>query len=148
MLYRTKKPSETRELAKKLTKEISKTSLDRSALVIGFAGELGTGKTTFIKSFVRSMGVSNKVTSPTFLILRRFKMPKGKNFKNIFHIDAYRIEKESELSDVGLEDILDEPQNIVLIEWADRVKGVLPKKMIWVKLKYGKERDERKIIID
>ena len=75
-------------------------------------------------------------------------MKDQKIFKNIFHVDAYRISDAKELLEVGVEEILKNPLNIVLVEWADRVKRVLPKETIWVKFKYGKERNEREIIID
>ena len=145
--YKTNKESDTRAVAKDFAKTLKNRKPGKNALVVGFTGELGAGKTTFIKSFTRSMGVRRKITSPTFLILRRFKI-NNKFFSNIFHIDAYRIKKESELSMVGIEKILENPSNIVLVEWADRIKKVLPKTTIWVKFKYGKKRDERTITID
>lgn len=145
--YKTYKESETRVVAKKFAESLATRKLAKKALIIGFTGELGAGKTTFIKSFTRSMGVRKKITSPTFVILRRFKI-NSKPFKNIFHIDAYRISEKSELSAVGIDKILESPSNIVLVEWADRIKNVLPKDTIWVKFKYGKERDERTITID
>jgi len=145
--YKTKNPNETRIIAKKFAEDISKSKNTKRALVVGLTGELGAGKTTFIKSFIKSMGVKKRITSPTFLIQRRLSI-KHKTFKNIFHIDAYRVNDKKELSEIGIEEILKDPSNIVLIEWADRVRKILPKGAIWVKFIYGKERDERKIIID
>jgi len=143
----TKKESETRVIARELAKKLSSKRPKSTALVVGFTGELGTGKTTFIKSFIRSMGVRKKITSPTFLIVRRFNIKHG-GFENIYHVDAYRIKGGRELSAVGADEIFNSPKNIVLVEWADRVKDVLPKSTIWVKFKYGKERNEREITID
>ena len=145
--YKSNKESETRVIAKNFAKTLKTKKRGRNALVIGLMGELGAGKTTFIKSFTRSMGVRKKITSPTFIIFRRFKI-NNKSFANIFHIDAYRIKGKNELSAVGIEKILESPSNIVLVEWADMIKKVLPKTTIWVKFKYGKERNERTITID
>jgi len=144
----TNSEKETSSLAKRIAKELTQKDLAGKALIIGLTGELGAGKTTFIKSFMRELGIRNKITSPTFIILRRFKLPKGGNYKNIFHIDAYRLSKEKELSEIGIDKEMKNPENIILIEWADRIEKVLPKGTIWLKFKYGKNRNERHIIIN
>ena len=144
----TRSSKETEALAKSLAKEVIKKKPAKGALVIGLIGDLGAGKTTFIKSFIRAVGIKKRVTSPTFLILRRFRMPRNENFQNIFHVDAYRIEKKEDLKEVGMDEVLSNPRNIVLIEWADNIKSVLPKKLIWVKFKHGRERNERHITIN
>ena len=144
----TSSPRETGLIARDLAKELVKRKTSKESLVIGLSGELGAGKTTFIKSFIRALGVSKKITSPTFLILRRFKLPKGGNYENIFHIDAYRLERGEELNEVGIKDIISNPLNIVLVEWAEKVRSVLPKEMIWLKFNYAEKEKERQIIIN
>jgi len=146
--FLTTSPRETGLVARCLAKELTERRTPKMGLVIGLVGELGAGKTTFIKSFIRALGVRRKITSPTFLILRRFRLPKGTTYKNVFHIDAYRVIKSKELKEVGIESIVDDPTNIVLVEWADRVKGVLPKEMIWLKFKHGEEDFERQITVN
>ena len=146
--FTTVSPKETGLIAKDLAKEIIKRKPSKNSLVIGLSGELGAGKTTFIKSFIRELGVRKRVTSPTFLILRRFQLPKGKIYKNVFHIDAYRLKEGKDLNEVGIKDIISNPVNIVLVEWADRVKSILPKEMIWLEFKYGEKENERQIIIN
>lgn len=146
--FLTTSPRETGLVARGLAKELTERRPSKRSLVIGLVGELGAGKTTFIKSFIRALGVRRKITSPTFLILRRFRLPKGATFKNVFHIDAYRVVEAKELKEVGIESIVDNPNNIVLVEWADRVKGVLPKEMIWLKFKHGEEDYERQITVN
>jgi tRNA threonylcarbamoyladenosine biosynthesis protein TsaE len=145
--YKTKSTNETRKVAKEVAGALPRLKSHKRALVLGFEGELGAGKTTFIKALMRAMGVRRKITSPTFIILRKFKTNRNK-FKNIFHIDAYRTEKAKELSELGINEIFSDPQNLVLVEWADKIKQVLPKDTIWVKFNYGKERDEREIIVN
>ena len=121
---------------------------ENKALVLGFIGELGSGKTTFIKAFVRELGVKKRVTSPTFIIVKRFHIPGKTKYKNVFHIDAYRVSKRKELFKAGVENAVNEPSNIVLVEWADKAKGILPKETTWIKLKHGKKQGQREIIIN
>lgn len=100
-----------------------------SALVVGLSGELGSGKTTFMKGVAKAFGVTETVTSPTFVIEKIYKL-KDKPFKKLIHIDAYRLEKGKELLTLGWGEIQKNPENIIFIEWPERVKEVLPKDMI------------------
>ena len=102
---------------------------------MALSGELGGGKTTFVQGFMTGAGIKKKITSPTFVLL--------KNYKLIYHIDCYRLKKAKELLDLGLREILINPKNIVLIEWPEIVKKYLPKSAIWIKFKYGKKENER-----
>lgn len=145
--FETNKPKDTAKIATSLAKDLVNKAPGSKALVVGFTGELGAGKTTFIKSFIRALGVKKKITSPTFLISRRFNLPRGSMYKNVFHIDAYRISNNSGLSEIGIENIINNQGNMVLVEWADRMKHVLPKDMIWVKFKHGKGESQRHITI-
>lgn len=124
----------------------------KGATVIGFVGDLGAGKTTFIKAFLRNLGVKGRVQSPTFVIMKSFSLPlagqakrkqKGKNaFKHAYHIDAYRIDSKS-LPQLGFKEILDDPQNIILIEWAEKIKKSLPKETFWIEMGHGSHHKER-----
>lgn len=145
--YITKSAAETRKVAQEFAESLLEKKQGKNALVVGLTGELGAGKTTFVKAFMRSAGVKRRITSPTFLILRRFAI-KNKNFRNIFHVDAYRIEKKEDLAGTKATEAMTDPKNIVLAEWAEKIKEVLPRETIWVKFTYGKERNERKVVID
>jgi tRNA threonylcarbamoyladenosine biosynthesis protein TsaE len=90
--------------------------------LIAFYGDLGTGKTFFIKSLCQQLGVSNEVTSPTFTIINEYH---SKEDFFIYHFDFYRIENDSELLNLGLDDFFYN-QNICLIEWADKIEKHLP----------------------
>lgn len=136
----------TRGVAEKLAREASKTKKLNHALIFALQGNLGAGKTTFIKGFIRGLGYKKRITSPTFLIFKRFDV-KNKGFKNVYHVDAYRIKRGSELDVLGFKEVLSSSQNIVLVEWADKIKKVLPERTIWIKFDYGKYENERKIII-
>lgn len=144
----TNNPRETKALAKSLAESVLKEKPKKNALIIGFQGDLGAGKTIFIKSFIRALGVKHRITSPTFLISRRFALPKTSNYENVFHVDAYRITETKELKEVGIDKAIKNPGNIVLIEWADRVRGVLPKGTVWVKFKHGEREEQRYITIN
>jgi tRNA threonylcarbamoyladenosine biosynthesis protein TsaE len=146
--FASKGVGETRELAKTLAEEIVGDKGKKETVILGLVGELGSGKTTFTKAFVRALGIKKRTTSPTFLIQRRFRMTGDGKYKNIFHVDAYRLSQKEELKEIGMEETLKNPQNIVLVEWADRIKDVLPKSATWIKFEYGQEPNERNITVN
>ncbi len=138
--------SDTKELAKILSREILLTKPDtKKAIVFGLVGELGAGKTAFTREFVKAAGVKEKVLSPTFLIMRSFDLKNKKTrFKKIYHIDAYRMEAK-DLLKLGLKEIINNPQNIVMLEWADKVGKIMPRETFWINFKHGKKENERNI---
>ena len=136
MKITSKSSKSTRLVAKMLAEEIK---LTPSLVVLGLVGSLGAGKTTFIKGLIKGLGVRGKVTSPTFLIMRRFRSGK----RSIYHIDAYRVGRY-DLLKLGFREVLTSP-NVVLVEWADKVKNVLPRSTIWIKLEHGKYENERQL---
>ena len=113
-------------------------------------GNLGGGKTTFAQGFARGLGVREKVLSPTFVILKSFKLHSpagGSCFKKLVHIDAYRLKSARELRSLGWQDILKDKDTIVLVEWADRVQRALPPAYIRISFEFLNEH-ERRIIIE
>lgn len=96
------------------------------ATVVGLYGDLGSGKTTFVQAAAQALGVSSHVSSPTFLIWKRFKI-KDSRFKNLIHADCYRLQSGEELRKLGFADLLADPANLIFVEWADRVADLLPK---------------------
>ncbi len=117
-----------------------------SALVIALKGNLGAGKTTFIQGFLRGLGVKFKITSPTFVIIKNYQLPIT-NYRSAYHIDCYRIKNHKEILDLGFKEIISNPQNIVLIEWPERIAKVLPKKRISILFKYGDKENKRELYI-
>ncbi|NQV93307.1 tRNA (adenosine(37)-N6)-threonylcarbamoyltransferase complex ATPase subunit type 1 TsaE [Candidatus Kaiserbacteria bacterium] len=97
-----------------------------TATVIGLYGDLGAGKTTFTKTLAKTLGVSETVTSPTFVIEKIYTLT-GQKFSHLIHIDAYRLEGSHELKQLGWDTIVSDPQNLIIIEWADKVEDILPK---------------------
>ncbi|MBI2098240.1 MAG: tRNA (adenosine(37)-N6)-threonylcarbamoyltransferase complex ATPase subunit type 1 TsaE [Candidatus Wildermuthbacteria bacterium] len=101
------------------------------ALVVGLQGPLGSGKTTFAQGFARGLGVIEKILSPTFVIIKRYKIPdSGSSFHILYHIDCYRIEDVRDILELGWEEIVSDPRNIVLIEWPERIQNILPKDIL------------------
>ncbi len=133
-------PRQTAAVAKVLAGELLRTKPSKKAVVIGLSGDLGTGKTTFVKAFVRGFGVRRKVISPTFILMRNFSVRGA--YKRIYHVDAYRI-GANDLRRLGLKDAMGNPHNIVIIEWAERVKRLLPKGSLLINIKHGRHSNER-----
>jgi tRNA threonylcarbamoyladenosine biosynthesis protein TsaE len=143
--FLTKSEKETEKLGEKIGKKILKEKLDKTAKILALEGDLGGGKTTFLKGFAKGLGIREKILSPTFILFRKFQIPNSK-FQNFYHIDCYRIEKEKEILNLGFREIIKDPKNIVAIEWTDKIKKILPKKVIKIKFKIlGKK--EREILI-
>ena len=112
---------------------------------IALFGELGGGKTTFTQGLVRGLGIKKRIISPTFIILREYKIPD--NTGNFYHIDLYRINiEEHEVPELGLDDIINEKKDIVLVEWAEKMGDNLPKNRWEVNFEYIDD-DKRQIII-
>lgn len=97
---------------------------DRATLVT-LSGELGAGKTAFTKALARVFGVSEEVTSPTFVLLKSYDLPRGP-FKRLIHIDAYRLERGAELAPLRFDEYLAAPDNLIMFEWPERVRDALP----------------------
>lgn len=116
--------------------------------IIGLVGELGSGKTVFVKGLAKGLGIKEYVTSPTFIKMRTLLLPPGRKIKKLVHIDAYRIENVDEVIDLGLENYLDKRDTIIVIEWADKLKKILPQDTIWIYFKYGKTENERTVVIE
>jgi tRNA threonylcarbamoyl adenosine modification protein YjeE len=140
----TNSPGQTQKLAQTLAKDILKSKLKKAAFVIALQGELGGGKTTFLQGLAKSLGIKEKILSPTFVIIKRFKIRKKScDFENFYHIDCYRIQKPKEILDLGVKEVILNPKNIVAIEWADRIKKILPQNTIVFKFKFiGKLKRE------
>ncbi|MDO8565543.1 MAG: tRNA (adenosine(37)-N6)-threonylcarbamoyltransferase complex ATPase subunit type 1 TsaE [bacterium] len=103
------------------------------ATVIALQGELGSGKTHFAQAFGKVLGIIENMPSPTFVIMRSYDIDPtkaghvGAGFKKLIHIDAYRLEKEEELLHLGWNELIKSPENLILIEWPERVEGLIPK---------------------
>ncbi len=118
----------------------------RAALVVALQGDLGAGKTTFVQGFLKGLRIKKRATSPTFVIMRRYKIPHVQRVAHhayLHHMDAYRLRKPDDVTLLGFEKILADPRSILLVEWPENIKGALPKGAVKIKFKYGKKENER-----
>ena len=94
-----------------------------SPIVIELVGDVGAGKTTFTRGFAEGLGIKEPITSPSFTISKTYAAP---NNKTLIHYDFYRLPDPGLMTE-DLEENLSNPNNIVLVEWADSVSELLPK---------------------
>jgi tRNA threonylcarbamoyladenosine biosynthesis protein TsaE len=109
------------------------------ATTIGLHGDLGSGKTTFTKALAEILGVQEIITSPTFVIEKIYKL-EGRAFRYLVHIDAYRLEDSKELEALGFKELLDDANNLILIEWPEKVKNILPESIRTINFAFIDER--------
>ena len=127
-------PEETRAIGRELSLALPENS------VIGLSGELGAGKTEFVKGIAEGLGAMDPVTSPTFTLIHEYRSGR----LPLFHMDFYRLETEKELDEIGFDDYLREP-GICAIEWADRFPDRVPRDAIWVQIQIS-SANERLIV--
>lgn len=123
---------ETENVARKIARRL------RGGDVIALQGELGAGKTTFVQMLARVLGVSERITSPTFILMNMYTSSRETRQKGITilcHIDAYRIRGPHELETIGAREYLGAPGTVTLVEWADRVRKSIPKSAYWIRFR-------------
>ena len=142
----TKSVKETQDLGQHLAQNILASSPMQHAVVLALQGDLGAGKTTFLQGFAKGLGIKEIVNSPTFVIMKRFAL-KNTPFKNFYHLDLYRLNTPEEILTLDFEKIISNPENIVAIEWPEKLATMLPKHVI--KITFGHlEEGKRHIAID
>ncbi len=145
-IFITKNRAGTQKLASDFAQKILKSEPQRKSVIIGLIGDLGSGKTIFAKGFARRFGIKNQITSPTFVLEKIYKL-NAKNYKHLVHIDAYRVENPKEISALGFKELIHDNKNIILIEWADKIKNILPKNCIKIFFEHA-GKNNRKIKIN
>lgn len=127
MEHITKSTRETKELGKKLGSSL------KGGEVIALSGDLGAGKTTFVQGLAKGLGISARITSPTFILMRVHGVPQSPNgIKELYHVDLYRLEEdiESEVEKLGLTDFWGKQENVVVVEWAEKASKIFPRNTI------------------
>jgi len=119
--------------------------------VVALIGNLGAGKTTFTQFLAKALGVTQTVNSPTFNIIKTYKIKNNKScppasklpIKSFTHVDAYRLRSVEDLRVIGVEEYFNDKNNITIIEWADKVQTILPKNATVIKISLMKNGQRR-----
>ena len=131
----THSPEETQQVGEQLAASLS-------ACVVAFTGDLGAGKTTFVRGMCQGVQYTGEVSSPTFAIVHEYL---GGTIP-LYHFDMYRVESVEDLYACGFYDYLE--QGILAIEWSENIQDALPENTVWVHLSYGETDNDRVITID
>jgi tRNA threonylcarbamoyladenosine biosynthesis protein TsaE len=149
--YRSFSPSQTFSLGRKLARQI------KGGRVISLSGELGAGKTVLVKGLAAGLGIKKVITSPTFVLMKVYPIaardlrpacrPAGFVIRRLVHIDCYRINDAAAIVDIGATEYFNQPNTIVVIEWPEKIKSLLPKNVLPIKILIKKD-NEREIIMN
>lgn len=150
----TKSADETKEFGKKIATDLirnQEAGIRNNGVVLALTGELGSGKTTFVQGLAVGLGIKQRILSPTFILMRKYQLRITNNELRItgfYHIDLYRLEEnvEDEVRNLGIDEFWKNHENIIAIEWAEKIKSMVPKNAIWVEFKNMGE-DKRKITV-
>jgi tRNA threonylcarbamoyladenosine biosynthesis protein TsaE len=138
--YKTNSAEETIELGRRLAGRMSPPKL------VLLRGDLGAGKTTMVKGIAEAFGVASQddVTSPTFTLVHEYRGPEV----SVYHIDLYRIETERELATLGLEDLIVDERNVVLIEWGEKFPRLVRERDIEIAIERTGEAERRVVVTE
>ena len=131
----TQSALQTQKLGEKIGRDL------KPPIFIALYGDLGSGKTTFIQGLAKGLGIKKRITSPTFVFMKQYD-------SHFYHIDLYRIEKTKQIKNLGLEEIFSDSQTIVAVEWAEKIKEMLPKNRIDIWFNYLNNNKRRIVIKD
>jgi len=132
-------PRKTKKLGEILAQSL------KGGILICLFGDLGGGKTTFAQGFAKGLGVKDKITSPSFVLMKKYSLKKGL-LDSFYHFDCYRLKNPGEILALGWEEIIAEPKSVVLVEWAEKIKKYLPKERINIRFEFI-DQSRRKIVI-
>lgn len=131
---------ELRGLTEKLLRSLAVRPLSGRATVVGLSGDLGAGKTAFAKCVASVLGITDVVTSPTFILEKVYIIPRGsllgERFTKLIHIDAYRLHSASEMRALDWEALLADEHNLILLEWPEQVADAMPDDIIKLSFEY------------
>ncbi len=122
----SKSIKDTELLAQKIAKRI------QAGGVLLLKGDLGSGKTTFTQLLAKSLGITRRISSPTFIIMRTYPLED----RHFYHLDLYRTESVRDIEGLGVEEVLQNPHNIVVIEWPEKLGELTPKNALTLEFTY------------
>lgn len=120
MLIKSKSLSETLGLGEKISQQL------KGGEILKLEGQLGAGKTAFVKGMALGFNIKKPVRSPTFNLIKIYNL-KNKPIKQLVHVDCYRLKNEAEIVELGLLDYLNQPAIVVVIEWPQKIETILKK---------------------
>ena len=133
MEFITKSENETEKIARKLAEEL------KTKKILALKGNLGSGKTVFVKGLAKGLKIKEVITSPTFVFIKEYPIKKSQTsnlkpqtYSSLIHVDCYRVKNEKDAETIGLIDHLKQKNNIIVIEWSENVMHILPKNIIKV----------------
>jgi len=132
---------DTADIAKEIASKLEKYPKNKASIIF-LEGDLGTGKTTLVKEILKSLGLSEPVTSPTFTIIEPYLIKD----KKIYHIDLYRIESRKELEVLGIEEYSAENDCLIFIEWPEKAEGFFSEYNLKIRLSHINELSRELII--
>ena len=115
--------TQTEEFAKRFLATLLPSK--HKATIVGLSGDLGSGKTTFVKYLAKEMGITDEVVSPTFILAKYYELS-GAKWKRMIHIDAYRLDDPDEIEVLKWEDMIADSRNLILFEWPERIGTKFP----------------------
>ena len=130
------------------TKEAAKVFLQKllppknRATIVALSGDLGSGKTTFVQSIAKILGIKENLTSPTFVLIKNYTLDASR-FTLLFHIDAYRLKNGEELKKLGWDETISNPKNLIFIEWPENVADAIPKNVIKINFQFIDEKTRK-----
>lgn len=134
---------ELRAVAEAFLGKIAGSPQKGTATVVGLSGDLGAGKTAFTKCIASILGITEVVTSPTFILEKVYIIPRGsvlgERFLKLIHIDAYRLESGKEMRALDWDALLLDEHNLILIEWPEKVKDAMPRDIVNLSFEYAGE---------
>ena len=137
LLIQTRSAEKTRSLGETIGR------LLREGAIITLTGDLGAGKTTFVQGLGAGLGVKQAITSPTFILINRYRCADGRQLQ---HADCYRLANAPlEMWDIGLGDLF-WSDDVVVVEWADRIPGLLPPDYLDIAIDHG-DGDDRQFTL-
>jgi len=130
MDFFSRSPEQTRRIGSRLGGAL------RAGDVICLQGDLGAGKTTFVQGVAQGWGSQDSVSSPTFIIVNEYRRADG---GKLFHMDAYRLDSTPEAEELDLDSML--ADGALLIEWPERIDGLVPAERLWISLEHISEEE-------
>lgn len=141
MILNSHSLSDTQNFARSFLQKLK--PKEGAGTVLALSGDLGSGKTTFTQFLAKELGVKDQLTSPTFVIEKKYQCGSGQEFKNLIHLDCYRLNDSSELLRLDWLEIINKPENLIVIEWPERVADLLPPDTLKLSFYFINENERR-----